>query len=255
MPEIQRSIRAEAVVLRHSNYGEADRMLSLYTRDQGKLRAVAKGIRKIKSRKAGHLEPFSRITLQLARGHDLFIITQTETIEAYTNIRANLELTGYTAVVIELLDRLTFDAEENRAIYHLLTDTLTRLDQGEDPFITVRYYEIHLLDLLGYKPELFVCSVCRNEIQPVDQYFSAEQGGIVCPNCARSLQGARPASMQALKFLRHLQRSAFSEARKANPDLVTRMEMEELLQYYLGYILERGLNAPRFLREIRNSNP
>jgi DNA repair protein RecO (recombination protein O) len=252
MPETARSFRAEAVVLRHSNFGEADRVLVLYTRDQGKIRTIAKGVRKIKSRKAGHLEPFSRITLQLARGHDLAIITQAETVESYTNIRTNLELTGYTAVVIELVDRFTFEAEENRLIYQILTETLHRLDQGEDPFITVRYYEIHLLDALGYRPELFACSVCRKEIQPVDQYFSPEQGGVVCPQCARNISGARPISMQALKYLRHLQRSPFAEAGKAHPDPSTRGEMEDVLQDYLTYILERSLNAPRFLREIHH---
>lgn len=250
MPDNPRSLRVEAVVLRHVNYGEADRMLTLYTRDQGKLRAIAKGIRKIKSRKAGHLEPFSRITLQLSRGHDLFIITQAETIEGYTNIRENLELTGYTAVVIEMIDRFTFEAEENRAIYHLLAETMARLDRGDEPFITVRYFEIHLLESLGYKPELSVCTVCRREIKAEDQYFSPQQGGIICPDCGRSVPGARPASMQALKYLRHLQRSNFAQAYAAHPDTLTRAEMEDLIQDYLSYILERRLNAPRFLREI-----
>jgi DNA repair protein RecO (recombination protein O) len=252
MPDTARSFRAEAVVLRHSNFGEADRVLVIYTRDQGKIRTIAKGVRKIKSRKAGHLEPFSRITLQLARGHDLAIITQAETVESYSNIRTSLELTGYTAVVIELVDRFTFEAEENRLIYQILTETLHRLDQGEDPFITVRYYEIHLLDALGYRPELFACSVCRKEIQPIDQYFSPEQGGVVCPQCARNISGARPISMQALKYLRHLQRSPFADAGKAHPDSSTRAEMEDVIQDYLTYILERSLNAPRFLREIHH---
>jgi DNA repair protein RecO (recombination protein O) len=251
MPDTARSFSAEAIVLRHSNFGEADRILVLYTRDHGKIRTIAKGVRKIKSRKAGHLEPFSRITLQLARGHDMSIITQAETVESYSNIRTSLELTGYSAIVIELVDRFTFEAEENRLIYQILTETLHRLDQGEDPFITVRYYEIHLLDALGYRPELFACSVCRKEIQPVDQFYSPEQGGVVCPDCARNISGARPISMQALKYLRHLQRSPFTEASKAHPDPTTRAEMEDVIQNYLTYILERSLNAPQFLREIR----
>ncbi len=251
MPEIPRSIRAEAVVLCHSNYGETDRMLTLYTRDYGKLRVIAKGVRKIKSRKSGHLEPFSRITVQLARGHDLYILTQAETVTAYSHIRANLELTGYTAVVIELLDKLTFEAEENRTLYRLLIETMDRLNEGSDPFITVSYYQVHLLDALGYKPELFACTICRKEIQPVDQFFSPEQGGIVCPQCAWKIQGARPASMQALKYLRHLQRSNFNTAFRANPDSTTRSEMEGLIESSFGYILERGLNAPKFMHQIR----
>ena len=86
----QRSFRVEAVVLRHANWGEADRILTLYTRERGKVRAIAKGIRRIRSRKAGHLEPFTRVTLQLAKGRDLFIITQAETLQAYLPIHENL---------------------------------------------------------------------------------------------------------------------------------------------------------------------
>lgn len=253
MAELPRSLRAEAVVLRHTNFGEADRMLVLYTREHGKIRAIAKGVRKIKSRKSGHLEPFTRVVLQLSRGHDAYIITQAETIDAYLAIRDNLEVTGYAALIIELTDRFTFEAEENQAIYQLVSEALNRLNNQEAPFICVNYFQIHLLDALGYKPELFVCSICRKEIQPEDQYFSAEHGGIVCPSCGKSHTGVRPASMGALKYLRHLQRSNYAEARKISPDPITRGEMDDLIQYYLGYILERGLNSPKFIRQIKET--
>ncbi|OGO39027.1 MAG: DNA repair protein RecO, partial [Chloroflexi bacterium RBG_16_56_8] len=89
MPEF-RSFRVEAVVLRHNDYGEADRFLTLYTRQQGKLRALAKGARKVTSRKAGHLEPFTHVALQLAKGRDLPIITQAETIQSHLPLRNDL---------------------------------------------------------------------------------------------------------------------------------------------------------------------
>ncbi|MEW5831025.1 MAG: DNA repair protein RecO, partial [Chloroflexota bacterium] len=98
--EKPRSFRAEAIVLRHSDWGEADRMLVLFTRQQGKVRALAKGARKIRSRKAGHLEPFTRVTLQLAAGRDLLIVTQAETLEAYQPVREDLVLTGYAAYLV-----------------------------------------------------------------------------------------------------------------------------------------------------------
>ncbi len=85
-----RSFRVEAVVLRHSDWGEADRLLTLYTRERGKVRAIAKGARRIRSRKAGHLEPFTRVTLQLAKGRDLLIVTQADTLDAYLPLGANL---------------------------------------------------------------------------------------------------------------------------------------------------------------------
>jgi hypothetical protein len=90
MPSRERSFRVEAVVLRHSNWGEADRLVGLFTREMGKIRAIAKGVRKLRSRKAGHLEPFTRTSLLLARGRDMFIITQAETIKAYMPLREDL---------------------------------------------------------------------------------------------------------------------------------------------------------------------
>lgn len=250
MSETPRSFRAEAIVLRHINYGEADRILTLYTRDQGKMRVIAKGVRKIKSRKAGHLEPFNRITLQIARGHDLNIVTQAETLQAYPTIHNSLESIGYASILVELVDKLTFEAEENLAIFQLLTDGLNRLDQGEDPFLTILYFEIHYLEALGYKPELFCCANCRRPIEPVDQFFAPGPGGIICPHCAPGIPGSRPASMQALKYLRHLQRNRYTQIRLAHPDAAIRAEMEELIQYYYSYLFENHLNAPLFLRQI-----
>jgi hypothetical protein len=135
-----RSYRVEAVVLRHSDWGEADRLLSLYTRERGKLRVVAKGARRIKSRKAGHLEPFTRVTLQLARGRDLPIVTQADTVDAYLPLRDALIKTGYAAYVAELLDRFTYeDQTENVPIYHLLTDTLGRVASEPDAWVAIRW--------------------------------------------------------------------------------------------------------------------
>ncbi len=90
MPRAEHSLKVEAVVLRHSDYGEADRLLTLFTREQGKLRAIAKGVRKMQSRKAGHLEPFAQVTLMLAQGHDLWIVTQAEAIESLQPLREDL---------------------------------------------------------------------------------------------------------------------------------------------------------------------
>ena len=250
----EHTLRVEAVVLRHSNWGEADRLLVLYTREQGKLRAVAKGARRPRSRKAGHLEPFTCVKLMLARGRDLWIVTQAETVDAYLPLREDLIRTGHAAYVAELIDRFTYEEGENRQLYLLLVDTLHRLTGEEDVFAAVRYFEIHLLDLLGFRPQLFTCVKCGQEIQAEDQYFSALLGGVLCPRCGRINASARPVSMQALKFIRHFQRSTYPEAQRAHPEADVRHEMEALLQYYLTYLLERGLNTPDFLRQVGRSD-
>ncbi len=252
MPGREHSYRAEAVVLRHSDYGEADRLLTLYTRETGKVRAIAKGVRKIRSRKAGHLEPFTRVSLQLARGRDMPIVTQAETVAAYIPLREDLLRTGYAAYVIELIDRFIYEEGENRFLYSLLVDTLGRLSESEQVWQPVRYFEVQLLDLLGFRPELFHCVSCREQILPQNQFFSAEAGGVLCPKCGRSRPGARPVSLEALRYFRHFLRSTYAEASRAHPAPEIQVELEALLHYYLTYLLERGLNTPSFLREIRH---
>ena len=255
-----RSIRVEAVVLRHSEWGEADRMLTLFTLELGKVRALAKGARKARSRKAGHIEPFTRCSLQLARGRDILLVTQADTVEPYNALREDLILITHASYVVELLDRFTYEEGENRAIYRLLVDTLARLNlcgiddpgiERYEPDLIVRYYEIRLLDLVGFRPQLFNCANCGEEIKAQDQFFSAEAGGVLCPKCGGKTTAARPVSMQALKYMRHFQRSSFGQAARARANLITHREMESLMQYYLTYLLERALNTPAFLRRLR----
>lgn len=253
MPETKfRSFRVDAVVLRHSDYGEADRLLTLYTRQLGKTRAVAKGARKIASRKAGHIEPFTHVKLQLAKGRDMLILTQADTVDAYQPLREDLILTSHASYVLELLDRFTYqDETENSAIFRLLTDTLSRLALKADPWLVIRYYEMRLLDHLGFRPQLFECANCHREILPEDQFFSYSAGGVICPRCAQGLRNIRTISVETLKYLRHFQRSNYAEASKARPPADIQNEAESLMQGYFTYLLERELNTPGFLKSIK----
>ena len=247
----QRTFRLEAVVLRHIDWGEADRMVWLYSLEKGKLCAIAKGVRKPRSRKAGHLEPIMRVSLLLARGRDLSLITQADTMDSYLPLHDDFKLSTYAFYVVELLDRFTYEEEENRALYCLLTDTFRRLCQPGDLDIVLRYYEVRLLDLVGFRPQLFQCAECRENILPQDQFFSAERGGALCPNCGHRISGSRPVSMTALKYLRHFQRSSFKEALRVKLPPALNREIENLMEHYLTYLLERSLNTPAFLRRVR----
>jgi len=248
-----RSLRVDAVVLRHSDYGEADRLLTLYTRQRGKMRVIAKGARKIASRKAGHIEPFTHVKLQLAAGREMFILTQADTIDAYLPLRDDLILTSHTSYVIELLDRFTYEDEtENATIFRLVTDTLSRLASNADVWLVLRFYEMRLLDQLGFRPQLFECVNCGRAIQPEDQFFSFSAGGVICPRCGQGLKHLHPISVEALKYLRHFQRSSYAEASRAHPDADVQRETESLMQGYFAYLLERELNTPGFLKKIKS---
>jgi DNA repair protein RecO (recombination protein O) len=247
-----RSLRAEGIVLRHSDWGEADRLLTLYTREHGKVRAIAKGARKINSRKAGHLEPFTRVKLQLARGRDLLIVTQVETIDPYLPLREDLTRMGQASYAIELLDRFVPNEEiAVPSLYRLVTETLARLAVEADAWLPIRYYEMRLLDFLGFRPQLFECVNCRREILPEDQFFSFSAGGAICPRCGEGLKGLHRISIEALKYLRHFQRSTYREAVRAHPEADTKRELETLMQGYFTHLLERELNTPGFIKSVR----
>jgi DNA repair protein RecO (recombination protein O) len=252
MTQKERSLRVESVVLHHTDWGEADRLLTLFTRELGRVRAVAKGVRKPRSRKAGHLEPFTRSNLQLARGRDLFIITQAEAVATYPALKDDLILLGFASYIVELVTRFTYEEGENQALYRLLANSLDWLNRGDDPTIVIHYYEIRLLDLVGFRPQLFNCAQCEKEIHPEDQFFSASQGGVLCPNCGDRSSDRRPISIAALKFLRHFQRSNYADASRAQIDEVTNTEIETVMHYYLTHILERGLNTPSFIRRVKS---
>ncbi len=251
MPSRERSFRVESVVLRHSDWGEADRLLWLFTREMGKVRAIAKGVRKLRSRKAGHLEPFTRVNLLLARGRDMLIVTQAETLDAYLHLSDDLLRVTYASYVVELLDRFTYEEGENSAIFRLLVDTLSRLAVGTWDDLAVRYFEVRLLDLVGFRPQLFNCLECGDEIVAQDQYFSAERGGVLCPRCGRRVLESKAVTTDVLRYLRHFQRSRWDQVANAPFSSALNREIEDLMHYYLTYLLERGLNTPAFLRRIR----
>jgi DNA repair protein RecO (recombination protein O) len=247
-----RSFRASAVVLRHSDWGEADRLLTLYTREKGKLRAIAKGARKVTSRKAGHIEPFTHVTLQLAKGRDIFIVTQAETINLFPGLREDLVKTGYAAYIVELLDRFTYEeGSSNLALFRLLVESIERVEKEADAWLAVRYYEMRLLDHLGFRPQLFECANCENEILAEEQYFSFSAGGVICPRCGQGLPNLGRISVDALKYLRHFQRSSYRDASRARANLDIQKETEIIMQGYFTYLLERGLNTPGFIKRVK----
>jgi DNA repair protein RecO (recombination protein O) len=250
MPSRERIYRTEAVVLRRQDLGEADRLLTVFSLDRGKLRLVAKGVRRPGSRKAGHLEPFTRVKLLLARGRELDIITQADAIETYPGFREDLISYGRAAYTIELLDHFTVDREENQALYRLLVHTLERLVSEVDAAATMLFYELRLLDHVGYRPELFRCVGCGEEIHPQDQFFSAAEGGVLCPVCGARRADAQRISLTELKVLRHYVRNPYDVAASAQIRTKVYERIDRLMEGYVGYLLERKLHTPDFIRRI-----
>ena len=251
-----RSIRTEGIVLRRRDYGESDRILVLFTRKLGRVSVIAKGARKPSSKLSGHLELFTRSSFLISRGRNLHILTQAETIDAFDSLRKDLPGIGLGSYIVELVDAVTYEEGSNVQLYDLLSATLDSLSTGKDPAIITRYYELQLLDLVGFRPELFYCVECGKSIIEQDQYLSGELGGAVCPDCAPKARraGINPVSSRVLKYLRHFQRSdRKSLATMAIPPEISE-ELEKITRFYLAHTLEKHLNSPDFIKRIQNTN-
>lgn len=144
-----RTYKTEGIVLKRKNFGEADKLLTIYTKHYGKIRVIGKGIRKTTSRKAGSLELFNHSRLFLAKGRNLDIITETATINAYRGWRKNLTKVGVAYYFCELVDKLTPDGQPNRTVFELLKDYLGKISDADLPALS-RSFEEHLLDELGF---------------------------------------------------------------------------------------------------------
>jgi len=243
--------KTEAIVLRHINLGEADRILTLYTPNMGRLRAVAKGARRPKSKLGGHLETLTHSALMLSRGRNLDIITQAQTIDSFLPLRGDLWRSSMAVYAAELVNQFTAERVENYPLYKLFLNTLHWICEAQDLELTLRYFELKSLTHLGYKPELDQCIGCKTALEPIRNFFSASGGGVLCPQCRGKEPLARPVSLNALKVMRFIGKSDYIKAGKLKLNVELSRELEQLMRYYIRYLLEREVKSVEFLDRLR----
>lgn len=247
-----RLYRVNAIVLKRNDVGEADRLLTLLTAERGKIRAVAKGARKPSARKTGHVELFNHAALLIAVAREIDIVSQADTLEPFIRVRDDLDRLSYAYYFAELVDRFLEEEVENREVYDLVLEALHWLETTSQLSRTARYFELHLLDLLGYRPQLFVCVNCKEELQPEENYFSPEGGGVLNPKCRDAHRDAIPISLNALKVARYFQTRDYDGIRELKLSPGVEAELEALLHYYITHLLERDLKSVDFLNTLKH---
>jgi DNA repair protein RecO (recombination protein O) len=248
-----RVYKTDAIVLRQRKLGEADKIVTLYTGRFGKLDAVAKGVRRTKSRLAGHLEPLTLGSYLVAEGRELDIVTQAETVEAYPALRAELERLSRGLYCAELVDRLTPERSEGGMVFRQLQEALSLLNSEESIDLVVRRFEMRLLDELGYRPVLESCAVCGQRLEPVTNYWSPAAGGIVCPRCSDEALAMAPLSVNGIKLLRLLQHSSFAEVARIRLSGELALEIESALAQQVHFVLDRDVRSARFVETLRRT--
>ncbi len=258
-----RLYRTKGIVIRRRDQGEADRVLTLCT-PSGKVAVLAKGARKVRSRKAGHIELFSRSSFVLSRVQNYWdIISQAETIEPHALLRGDLLRGTYARYAVELLDQFFTEGEGGPALFDLLDHTLTWLCEDDDLDLATRFYEQHLLGLAGFRPELHAC-VSKHEqrvlLRPHDPTedarlygFDPEQGGGLCRNCYAENEKHQvvPCSPAGLWLLQECQRGPYTRLRAQSIAPTLHDEVERVMQRYVTHHLEQAVRAGVFLQQLK----
>jgi DNA repair protein RecO (recombination protein O) len=242
---------ADAIVLRRLDYGEADRIVTLLTRQHGKFAAIAKGARRGKGRMSS-LDLFARSHMMLAKGRNLDVVTQVERRGDARHISGDLLRTAYASLVAEVTDKVLEERHPVDEMYDLVVETLDRLNRpGRSPRVDCAWFLMRMLDILGYQPQLQHCAGCNEALPEKQAWFSPLLGGVICAACAAHPDGGSSISVNGLKVLRLM---AAGDA-----DLYDRLqltnqvlgEIERALESQLEYHLDRRLKTLEFLQTIR----
>ena len=247
-----RTYKSQGLVLRQYTLGEADRILSILTPDMGKVRVVAKSVRRPQSRLRGHLDLTNVVEFSASYGRNLDVVTEAQVRDDHPRIRTDLSLLSQAVYVCELADSFAEERSPSRDLYLLVTVTLDLFPDSEDAWLVSRWFEARLLDVSGFRPELESCVECGAALEPGDHTLDLAAGGVLCPDC-RAFGPGRKAhiSESAMRVLRHLHRSKrFLDVGTPSIGRRLKKEVEGIHTRYIRSILERNLKSEEFVRRV-----
>ncbi|GMR19251.1 MAG: hypothetical protein BMS9Abin34_383 [Patescibacteria group bacterium] len=237
--------REEGIVIRKKNFGEADKILTIYTRGRGRITAFAPGARKITSRKSSATELFTHGIYLLSQGKNMDIITEWEILNPFYQLRDDLNKAASAFYLAELLGSFLVDGGPSYPMYRLFLESLSLLARAKHHHeLWVRAFEVKSLVQLGFGPELFQCASCTNPLS-AEKYFQAGSGGTVCREC---FEDGLFLNEEQLLFIRNLARLNWNELSRLRFEERYLADSEKVLAYYLREVLEKELEARDFVK-------
>ncbi|MDH4152328.1 MAG: DNA repair protein RecO [Nitrospira sp.] len=243
-------VKATAIVLKSLKWGDADRIVTCYSKERGKLRGVARGARRLKSRFGAALEPFSLCQLNLFEktGDSLYRISHVDLVRSSQKLRESLGLIDSAARMVNVVAAITPDGDPDPLLFETLVQGLASLHESEDPTFMALLFQIRLLGVTGFRPQTDQCATCGKTHFMGDPQFSPVAGGLVCLPCAAH-QRVRCVALSrgSLSFLQ--------QAIRLDPTIVTRLrasgqvrgEVEAAIEGYVTVVAGKRLPSANFL--------
>lgn len=241
--------KSKGVVLKSIKLGEADKIVSVFSLSRGKIRAVAKGIRKTKSKFGSRLEPFTYVDMLLYEGRELDIITQAEILISFKEIRADLEKLKYGSVMLELVDKIGQEREEAEDIFSCLLSSLKALKgaKGRLPLL-LGIFELKLMSAAGFHPQIRQCAFCGRDIEKERPTFSFKYGGFLCTECRSKDEETLLLSEPCRKVIEQALKVSLNRWHEIEVSPSCQSELFRFAQLFTLYYLERDLKSPRLLK-------
>ncbi len=243
-------VKATGTVLKSRKWGEADRIVTFYTKELGKIRGIGRGARRLKSRFGAALEPFTLCHLNLFEkpGDSLFRISHVDLVTSCQSLREDLDRMAAAARMVNVVTAVTPDGDPDAELFETLVQGLTSLSHSEDPSFTALLFQIRLLGLTGFRPQTDHCAACGKTRLVGDPQFSPLAGGLVCPTCA-SRQRARCVALSrgSLSFLQQAIRLAPAVVTRLRATGQVRHEIEDAIEGYVTVVAGKRLPPANFL--------
>ncbi len=238
--------RTQAFVLKKDDQGEANQLLTVYTKDFGKLKILARAIRKISSKLRSGAELFYFSEIEFIQGKAYKTLTDAILIDKFKNLRKDPIRLSFASKISEVFDRLIKGEEADEKIWQLLKETFERLDQSkiEKSKLKIIYYYFlwNLFSLLGYQPEFYNCLQCQKKLVPEKIYFSAQEGGIICQNCLKKVKSTREIDLETVKILRIILEKNWTILFRLKIEKLDLETLNAFSNYYFSEILKQVNN-------------
>jgi DNA repair protein RecO (recombination protein O) len=244
--------KTEGIVLKSMEYEEADKIVTIYTKDYGKITAIAKGVRKTKSKFGSSLEILTYSIFLIYKGRNIDIVSQTEILESFFSTSKEVIKFAFAANCVEIVNKLTEEREINIGLFNLLKEVLHYLRETNDPKLLTLSFKWQTMSILGYRPSLNHCCRCNKSTEDQkEMFFNIREGGLVCNNCiSEDKEKCIKVYLYFIKLVRKILITPLSTISNATIPDKKMKELEKITDLYIAYHSEKSFKTDRFLKSL-----